>query len=74
MLSLDITWNVSLFHYRNRGHDIGRVLVGIQVPEKCDRNLREFLVNLGYTYKEETNNPVYQSFLRLNDENGDKDV
>eukprot|EP00820_Chromera_velia_P017007 Cvel_26434.t1-p1 / transcript=Cvel_26434.t1 / gene=Cvel_26434 / organism=Chromera_velia_CCMP2878 / gene_product=Threonine dehydratase, mitochondrial, putative / transcript_product=Threonine dehydratase, mitochondrial, putative / location=Cvel_scaffold3140:233-5118(-) / protein_length=598 / sequence_SO=supercontig / SO=protein_coding / is_pseudo=false len=25
-------WNVSLFHYRNHGSDVGRVLCGIQVP------------------------------------------
>lgn len=24
-------WNVTLFHYRNHGADIGRVLVGLQV-------------------------------------------
>lgn len=24
-------WNVSLFHYRNQGGDMGRVLVGLQV-------------------------------------------
>jgi hypothetical protein len=25
-------WNISLFHYRNHGADVGRVLVGMQVP------------------------------------------
>lgn len=64
LLSLDITWNVSLFHYRNHGDDFGRVLVGIQVPEKCDGSLLKFLEKLGYSYKEETNNPAYKKFLR----------
>jgi len=64
LLSLDMSWNVSLFHYRNHGDDFGRVLVGIQVPEKCDKNLQSFLSNLGYRYEEETNNPVYRTFLR----------
>lgn len=64
LLSLDITWNVSLFHYRNHGDDFGRVLVGIQVPEKCDRNLQTFLSTLGYNYVEETDNPAYRTFLR----------
>lgn len=64
LLSLDIDWNVSLFHYRNHGDDFGRVLVGIQVPETCHDNLHTFLKTLGYSYTEETNNPVYQTFLR----------
>lgn len=63
LLSLDMNWNVSLFHYRNHGDDFGRVLVGIQVPGDCDR-LNSFLNNLGYRYTEETDSPVYQTFLR----------
>ena len=31
-------WNISLFHYRNHGADVGRVLVGMQVPR--DRQAR----------------------------------
>jgi threonine dehydratase len=27
-------WNISLFHYRNQGADYGRILVGLQVPQK----------------------------------------
>ena len=64
LLSLDMSWNVSLFHYRNHGDDFGRVLVGIQVPDSADKNLQSFLNNLGYRYVEETNNPVYRTFLR----------
>ena len=61
--SLDMDWNVSLFHYRNHGHDVGRVLVGIQVGRNCAR-LQTFLDNLGYSYVEETDNPAYLKFLR----------
>jgi len=61
--SLDMSWNVSLFHYRNHGDDFGRVLVGIQVGKSCKR-LHAFLDNLGYSYTEETDNPVYLKFLR----------
>jgi threonine dehydratase len=61
--SLDMDWNVSLFHYRNHGDDFGRVLVGIQVGPTCKR-LHEFLQNLNYSYTEETDNPVYHKFLR----------
>ena len=57
LTSLDMSWNVSLFHYRNHGDDFGRVLVGIQVGKSCAR-LEEFLRNLGYSYNEETDNVV----------------
>ena len=32
--SLAPNWNISLFHYRSEGGDVGRVLVGLQVPKK----------------------------------------
>jgi threonine dehydratase len=66
LLSLDIQWNVSLFHYRNHGDDFGRVLVGIQVPDSSDDLLMRFLDTLHYDYVEETDNPVYHLFLRNN--------
>ena len=28
-----LSWNITLFHYRNHGADYGRVLVGVQVPD-----------------------------------------
>jgi threonine dehydratase len=57
-------WNISLFHYRNQGADYGRILVGIQVPEKDDAAFRDFLQTLAYPCVEETPNPVYRLFLR----------
>ena len=57
-------WNISLFHYRNHGSDFGRVLVGIQVPDGEREEFNQFLDKLGYDYEEETQNPVYQHFLR----------
>jgi len=68
LLSLDIEWNVSLFHYRNHGDDFGRVLVGLQVPDcvDTDNRLTRFLDTLHYDYEEETNNPIYHKFLRSN--------
>ena len=68
LMSLDMDWNVSLFHYRNHGDDFGRVLVGIQVPERCDKNLKSFLSTLGYRYAEETDNPVYPLFLKSDED------
>ena len=57
-------WNISLFHYRNQGADYGRILVGLQVPQKDDKAFAKFLKTLGYPYAEETHNPVYRLFLR----------
>jgi threonine dehydratase len=56
-------WNISLFHYRNHGADYGRVLVGIQVPQREMPEFRRFLHKLGYPFAEETRNPAYRLFL-----------
>jgi threonine dehydratase len=56
-------WNISLFHYRNQGGDVGRILVGIQVPKKEMKAFREFLAGLGYRYSDESDNPAYKLFL-----------
>jgi threonine dehydratase len=57
-------WNITLFHYRNQGADVGRVLVGLQVPEKERPAFRRFLRDLGYDYADETRNAAYRFFLR----------
>jgi len=57
------TWNITLFHYRNHGTDYGRVLAGIQVPPRDRALFLKFLKKLGYTWKEETDNPAYRIFL-----------
>ena len=57
-------WNISLFHYRNHGADVGRVLVGLQVPAAERGALARFLRDLGYEHTEETANPAYRLFLR----------
>ena len=56
-------WNISLFHYRNQGADYGRVLVGIQVPDRDAPAFAEFLETLAYPYADESANPVYRLFL-----------
>ena len=57
-------WNISLFHYRNQGADYGRILVGLQVPEKDNASFEKFLQTVGYPHVDETDNPVYKLFLR----------
>jgi threonine dehydratase len=61
--SMAPNWNISLFHYRNQGGDVGRILVGLQVPHGEMGEFREFLATLGYRYWDETANPVYKLFL-----------
>jgi threonine dehydratase len=61
--SMSAGWNISLFHYRNHGSDNGRVLAGMQVPAKDMREFRAFLKDLGYAWRDETNNPAYKLFL-----------
>lgn len=61
--ALQITWNISLFHYRNHGADVGRVLVGFQVYEKDMDCFQSFLDQLAYVFHEETSNKVYQEFM-----------
>lgn len=56
-------WNLSLFHYRNHGAAVGRVLVGIQVPAGQREAFDCFLKELAYPYVEETDNPAYRLFL-----------
>jgi len=56
-------WNISLFHYRNHGSDIGRVLVGMQVPSKDQKEFENFLIQLGYPSWNESKNLAYKLFL-----------
>lgn len=61
--SMAPNWNISLFHYRNEGGDVGRILVGLQVPKKEMKAFRDSLTGLGYRYWDENDNPAYKLFL-----------
>lgn len=61
--SLDESWNISLFHYRNQGSAHGRVLVGIQVPNRDLDRFQGSLNRIGFRYREESENPAYRLFL-----------
>jgi threonine dehydratase len=61
--SMAPNWNISLFHYRNQGGDVGRILVGLQVPRDEMDEFRAFLAGLGYRHWDESENPVYKLFL-----------
>ncbi|KNZ56785.1 threonine ammonia-lyase, biosynthetic [Puccinia sorghi] len=51
-----IKFNISLFHYRNHGGDLSRVLAGIQVPPDDHLQFERFLDQLGYPFVDETQN------------------
>ncbi len=61
--SMAPNWNISLFHYRSQGGDVGKILIGLQVPKNEMKTFRTFLDGLGYRYWNESDNPVYKLFL-----------
>ena len=63
LTSMSPEWNISLFHYRNHGSDVGRVLAGIQVPPGDHDAFDAFLDQLGYRHWEETDHHAYHLFL-----------
>lgn len=63
LTSMNPAWNISLFHYRNHGADLARVLVGMQVPAGDASAFQEFLDTIGYRHWNESDNPAYKLFL-----------
>lgn len=64
--TMQVDWNITLFHYRNHGADYGRILVGIDVPPQDAEAFDAFLEQLGYAYEEQTDNMAYRLFLGAN--------
>ncbi|MGB2078152.1 MAG: threonine ammonia-lyase, biosynthetic [Vibrio sp.] len=61
--TLGTHWNISLFNYRNHGADYGRVLCGFELTPADQARFDAHLQELGYTYKDESDNPSYRFFL-----------
>ncbi|MYM35943.1 threonine ammonia-lyase, biosynthetic [Duganella sp. FT94W] len=61
--SMAPNWNISLCHYRSQGGDVGRIVIGLQVPPEEMSDFAQFLATLGYRYWDESSNPVYRLFL-----------
>jgi len=64
-----VPFNVTLFHYRAHGADIGRVFTGFIVDQGEQENFENFLKELcspdkGFSCFEETENRFYQEFMR----------
>ncbi|GAA5981447.1 hypothetical protein JCM11641_004766 [Rhodosporidiobolus odoratus] len=71
---LGTRFNISLFHYRNHGGDVGKILCGIQVPPEENEAFSEWLDSLAYPYVEETSNPAYADFLGDDEEESGAEV
>ena len=56
-------WSISIFHYRNHGADIGRIVLGVLVNKNQLKDWEIFLAEIGYKSWEETKNPAYKLFL-----------
>lgn len=56
--------NISLFHYRSYGGDVGRILAGIQCPSNERGQLQAFLKEIGYPFTECTESDTFKMFLK----------
>ena len=56
-------WSISIFHYRNHGADVGRIVIGVLIKKEELNEWFEFIKLLGYKFWDETNNPTYKLFL-----------
>lgn len=56
-------WNITLFHYRNHGADHGKVLCGMQVPPRERAAFVRALKQLGYVFRDVSQNSAYRLFL-----------
>ncbi len=56
-------WSISIFHYRNHGADIGRIVLGVLVNKNQLKDWEIFLTEIGYKSWDETKNPAYKLFL-----------
>lgn len=68
LVELPDGFNITMFHYRNHGADVGRVLVGFTSNmegghEQETKMLDDFVGRLGYNYSREDDNMAYKFFL-----------
>ncbi len=64
--ALEDRWNISVFHYRNHGADIGNALVGFQVPAESHAEFEAFVAQTPICFEEQTGAPSVQLFLKNN--------
>ena len=60
-------WSISVFHYRNYGADVGKIVIGVLIDKNEIKEWNKFIKLLGYKFWDETNNNTYKLFLGASD-------
>jgi len=60
-------WSISIFHYRNYGSDVGKIVIGVLIDKNEILEWNNFVRILGYKYWDETHNDTYRLFLGASD-------
>ena len=60
-------WTISVFHYRNYGADVGKIVIGVLIDSSEIADWGNFIKILGYKSWDETNNQTYKLFLGASD-------
>ncbi|KAI9706518.1 MAG: hypothetical protein M1836_003524 [Candelina mexicana] len=58
------TYDISLFHYRNHGGDVAKILAGIICEPSKKEELEGLLKGIGYGFADCTDDEAYRLFLR----------
>jgi threonine dehydratase len=56
-------WSISVFHYRNYGADVGKIVIGVLIDRNEILEWNKFVKILGYKFWDETQNDTYKLFL-----------
>jgi len=56
-------WNITLFHYRNHGAAVGRVMLALEVEPTEHQQVLKSLDSIGFRYWNENANPAFNLFL-----------
>jgi len=60
-------WSISVFHYRNYGADVGKIVIGVLIDQNEILEWNKFVRILGYKFWDETKNDTYRLFLGASD-------
>ena len=63
LIKMKPDWTISVFHYRNHGSDVGRIVIGVLINKSNINDWLEFVKELGYKCWDESNNQTYKLFL-----------
>ena len=63
LFNMKSNWSISVFHYRNYGADVGKIVIGVLIDRSEIKEWNNFIKILGYKYWDETNNETYKLFL-----------